>query len=728
MKHYFLTATMLSAAVFASPAIAAPLPETAPADAAAAAADDQSGDDDNVVTVTGARPRTESAAGTKMAAPLAETPQSISVISSADLANLGLANLNQALRFVAGVTTEQRGSSAELYDQFKLRGFNAPQFLDGLRITGGASYLTPQVDVSRIERIEVVKGPASVLYGQSGPGGLVAISSKLPLDEDFYGAVSATYGTYNLYRVDADVGGRAGDSIRWRVYGSVNGAHTQQTFSGRERQTISGAVTFDLDHATQLTLLGAYSHDPQNGSYGVFPASGTFIANPNGQIPTDRDFGEPDNFYMRDQAAGTYILTHQLNPDWSIRASGRYQHGTSRLGIIYAAGPLAPAASNPASTLFNRASYSTRERADAWVFDNQVRGSFKTGDIKHDVLFGVDYQTSNASATSAFGTATPLNGYAPVYGTMVVPQQPEQVTGATATTALPRFHQAGIYAQDMISAGGLRLLLSARQDWASNRSSPTVAAVSSEAFTYRVGLLYTTSFGLAPYASYSTSFEPNGTYRAVLNGPLIVAKPSSGRQIEGGVKFSVPGTKVLITGAYFQIDQSNLVVSNPVTNISTQGGVFRSEGFEIEANAPLPYGFNARVAYSRQKVQKIADDNPANIGVGILGVGRGGVSANLEWAPRDGGLKGFAIGGAVRHVDSIYASTVTRISTPGFTVFDGLLRYDLGGLSDRLRGLSLGINAQNILDKKYVTTCYLDFQWCWYGNRRTVQGTIGWKF
>jgi len=688
------------------------------------------------IVVTGAKPVSVASSGTKSDLPIAETPQSISVISSDEIAKLGLANLNQALRFVAGVTTEQRGSSAEVYDQFKLRGFDAPQFLDGLKLIGGAGYLTPQVDVSRLDRIEVVKGPASVLYGQSGPGGLVALSSKLPLDRDFYGAVSGTYGTYDLYRADVDVGGRAGSSVLWRLYGSANGAHTQQDFSRRERQTVNGAVTINADHATQLTLLASYSHDPENGSYSVFPASGTFLRNPNGRLPTSRDFGEPDNFFKREQASATYILSHTINPDWSIRASGRYQHATSSLGIVYANGALADPSGNMA--LFSRSSYSTRERADSWVFDNQIRGRVQTGALKHDLLFGLDYQTGKASTVNAFGSGTVLNGYAPVYGTMFVPRRPEDVPNNFGiNTARPRSDQAGIYAQDQVSIGGLRLLLSGRQDWAGVRSAPQTASVENAKFTYRVGALYATSFGLAPYVSYSTSFEPNGTFRASQTGPLQVAKPTEGKQLEAGAKYTVPGTAILVTAAWFRIDQSNIIVTKPVTQISTQGGKYRSQGVEAEATVPLPYGFNARLAFSRQRVRNIADADPANVGNGILGVGRGGTSANLEWAPNDGDLAGFAIGGAVRHVDSIYAGTIydaafnpvaTRQRTPGFTLFDAQLRYDLDKMLPRLEGTTIGLNASNLFDKKYVTTCYLDYGWCWYGNRRTVQGTITMRF
>ena len=687
------------------------------------------GSNSSVIVVTGQHARSQASSGTKTDTPLAETPQSISVITADDIAGLGLQNLNQALRFVAGVTPEQRGSSAEVYDQFKLRGFDAPQFLDGLKLQGGAGYLTPQVDVSRLDRIEIVKGPASVLYGQSGPGGLVALSSKMPLDRSLYGAVSGTYGNYDLYRIDADLGGRAGEGVLWRINGSANGASTQQRFGKRERQTLSGSVTAGAGSSTSFTLLAAYSHDPDNGNYSVFPASGTFLANPNGKLSTKWDGGEKDNFFSREQAALTYTFNHDFGSGWSLRSSGRYQYVSSKLGLVYPGGTLDSAAT---SRIYDRYSYATREQLNAWTFDNQIHGAVTTGPIKHDLLFGTDRQVSHANEDFAFGTATPIDAFNPVYGTMPVPQTPAAVPnpffGSPGRLDV-NLRQQGVYAQDQMSIGDLRVVLSGRQDWARIESSGDVAK--SDKFTYRAGALYTTSIGLAPYVSYSTSFEPQTARLGTPTALGDIAEPSSGKQIEAGVKYSVPGTPILVTAAWFQIDQSNLVTSNPLTSLVTQTGKVRSRGVEVEATAPLPYGFNAKLAFSRQRLRTTEDANPANIGKGILGVGRGGVSANLEWAPTSGALEGFAIGGAVRHVSKVYAGTYfdgIERNTPSYTLADALVRYDLGKFAPKLNGVSLAVNATNLFDKKYVSTCYLDYGWCWYGNRRTVQATIGYRF
>jgi iron complex outermembrane receptor protein len=710
----------LAIALAAAPA--APAAPTADADAAY-----RDGAPD--IVVTGQRAATQASGGTKTATPLIETPQSISVIDAATIADLGLQNLNQTLRFVAGVTPETRGASAEVYDQFKLRGFDAPVYLDGLKeFTSASGYAAMQVDVSRLDRIEAVKGPDSALYGQSSPGGLIAEASKLPLDRAFYGAFSGTYGTDDLYRIDGDIGGRLGDGGLWRVYGSVNGAHDQQTYGKRRRETISAAVTAGAGGRTTFTVLAAYSHDPLNGNYGVFPAYGTLIDNPAGRISTRFYGGEPGDFFAREQFGLSYFFDHDFGGGWTLHSAGRYQFVRSRLGIVYTSGAPLPGS----DTEYARASYSTREQLDDWTFDTQLTGTLVTGPLHHSLLFGVDRQVAHSAELSAFGSGTPIDVFDPVYGTMPTPRTPAQVPdnyGVTDQHTQQR--QQGLYAQDQITWGGLHITGSVRQDWVRTRAvtkgaAPTIA--NDRKFTWRAGALFKTAFGLAPYVSYSTSFEPNATVLA--DGTL--ARPTLGKQIEAGAKYQPPGTDILLTAAWFRITESDVVVYDPVNFAASQIGKARAEGVEVEATVPLPHDFSARVAFSRQNVKNLEDVNPAAVGRGLATVGKGGVSANLEWAPKTGPAAGLEIGGAVRHADSSYADyyldqsvAAGPLRTPAYTVFDALIRYDLGAVSPRLAGVDVGVNATNLLDKKYLTSCFANYGWCWYGNRRTVQATIG---
>jgi iron complex outermembrane receptor protein len=706
-----------TACLMSTPTLANGLPAADGAAAGAPQAED--------IVVTGDRPADEASSGTKSDTPLAETPQSISVIDAGTIANLGLQNLNQALRYVAGVTPETRGSSAEVYDQFKLRGFDAPAYLDGLRMFSSASgYAQPQVDVSRLDRIEVVKGPASALYGASSPGGFIAEESKLPLDRPFYGAVSGTYGTYDLYRFDADVGGQLGDGELWRVYGSVNGADDQQKFGKRRRETISAAGTAGAGTNTSFTVLAAYSHDPFNGNYGVFPTLGTLVDNPAGRIPTSFYGGEPGDFFAREQFGLTYIFRHDFGGGWTFRSAGRYQYVKSRLGIVYTSGTPVDA-TDPAPSLYNRASYSTREQLNDWTYDNQLTGRFDTGPLHHQLLIGVDRQVAHSAELYAFGSATPIDVFDPVYGTMPTPRTPAEVPDPFGDDTHTYQRQQGVYAQDQIALSDLRVTLSGRQDW--TRQTDGTQVQRNRKFTYRAAALYKTAFGLAPYVSYSTSFEPQAS--VLSDGTL--AKPSLGKQIEAGAKYQVPGTDILITGAWFDIHQTNVAV--PDGNFSYhQAGRVRSRGIEIEASGSLPYGFNARVAFSRQNVKVLDDAVKEHIGKPLDATGRGGVSANLEWAPKSGPAEGFAIGGTVRHVDSVYADfftypdgTTSALRSPDYTVFDASMRLDLAKFSDGLAGVTVGVNATNLFDKRYVTSCYAQYAWCWYGNRRTVQATIG---
>ncbi|WP_254605136.1 TonB-dependent siderophore receptor [Sphingomonas bacterium] len=676
----------------------------------------------DTIVVTGQRPVSQSSAGTKTDTPIAETPQSVTVLSSGMIQGLGLQNLTETLRYVAGVTPDQRGSSAEVYDLFSLRGFGAPVFLDGLFYISQSDqtgYAAAQADISRLDRVEVIKGPSSALYGRSGPGGLVVEESKLPLDRDFYGALAGTYGSYDLYRVDGDVGGRFSDSALWRLYGSVNGAHDQQRYGTRRRQTVSATTTLGNGTPTSFTLLAAYSHDPRNGDYGVFPAYGTLIPNPagNGRVSSKFYDGEPNDFFAREQAGITYIFRHDFGDGWAIRSLGRYQYVHSRLGIVYIQGT---AIDPTVTTSYARGSYATNETNNDWVYDNQLTGKLTTGPLQHELLFGADRQVLHFNEFGAFGTATPIDPFDPVYGTTATPRTPQEVPGGFPFTLITHQRQQSVYAQDQISLAGLRLTLSGRQDWARSENGGPVQHDSK--FTYRAGALYKTALGIAPYVSYSTSFQPQAA--TLIDGTL--AKPSLGKQIEGGVKYQVPHTEILVTAAYFHIEQSNVLSYDPVTFFATQSGKVRSRGVEVEAKAPLPHGFNAMFAFSRQSVKVLDDLDPNNVGHGLPTVGRGGVSGNLEWAPRSGPLAGFAIGGGVRHVDRVYAYGANN--SPSYTLFDALARYDLAALGERFKGIQVSINAKNLTNKRYLTGCYVNYDWCWYGARRTVQGTIGFAF
>ena len=696
------------------------------------AADPAAGTDLPPVTVTGSRAPTTAAAGTKGDTPLLETPQSISVISRDNLDVRGVANLNQALRYTAGITPETRGANAEVYDLFKLRGFDAPQYLDGLKIYASPTgYAATQIDLSRLDRIEVVKGPASVLYGQSSPGGLIALTSKLPHVGGHYGSVEATIGTFDLYRLDGDVGGalNADGSVLYRVSGTVNGAHTQQTFGERQRTSISPAITFGAGGDTTLTLLAALSHDPRNGNYGVQPLSGTVDPNPNGQISRKFADGEPAlQRYARDQSAVTYLLDHQLGGGWAVHANGRFQRVSASAEGVYTTG----IPTDASLRTFGRGSLRTDEGLSDWTFDNRIDGSVTTGAVTHKLLFGLDYQHAASNEGAGFGAATDIDAFAPVYGT---------TTTLPTTTSFyqVRQRQLGVYAQDQLSLGGLRLTLSGRYDQTRGQLQEAASATDSEKddhkLTYRVGGLYLFDNGLAPYASVSTSFEPQSSSVARADGSTGIADPSVGKQLEAGLKYQPAGTTILLTAAVFRIDQTHVVVSNPITFSATQSGKVRSQGVEFEAKLPVVKNLDLTASYSRQRVRTLQDDNAFNVGHPLIGVAEQNAGLFANYRVDQGALAGVNVGGGVRYVGSTYGGYLTDaagtsvsryVSSSPYTVVDAVVGMDLGRFGAQYKGLTLALNVANLFDRRYVNSCYVNFvQWCWYGQQRTVQATLG---
>lgn len=289
------------------------------------------------------RASTLASSATKSDTPLIETAQSVTVITRNEMDVRNVLNLNQAVRYTAGITPDLRGGGVgSRYDQFALRGFSAPTFLDGLKLQDSPTgYAVAQTDTSRLDRVEILKGPASALYGQSSPGGLVALSSKIATDQRSYGSVNATGGMFDLYRVDADVGGYVTDNgfVRYRVNGTVNGQHSQLSRTGSRRFSISPSFTFGGDGPTTLTILGNYQYDPENGTYGGVPLVGSLKRASFGYLP--RNFYDGDSSfekYNRRHGAITYIFNHRFNNDWSFSTRGRYDDIKTQYRSVYDSG------------------------------------------------------------------------------------------------------------------------------------------------------------------------------------------------------------------------------------------------------------------------------------------------------------------------------------------------------------------------------------------------------
>lgn len=651
-------------------------------------------------------------AGTKTDTPILETPQSISVIPRDQIEDQNAQTLNQILRYTAGVTPETRGAVATRYDQLKIRGFDADYYLNGMKLQS-LYYIAPQIDPYLLERVEVLKGPSSVLYGQAPAGGLIKQVSKRPTAKA-QNEVGIEYGTDNHWRGTADLSGPIDGEGKFLYRLTAVGLSEDGQFklTENERYAIAPAFTWKPDADTRLTILASYQHDPKANSYGGVPPQGTVLANPLGKIPVDFYDGDPnyEKFDRRQSSLG-YEFDRRLSDTWTVRLNGRVIHTELAYDSLYANG-LAP----DYRTLY-RGAATSRETLNSYTFDNQLEGRFTTGPVQHTLLTGVDYQRINGNYTFGWGLAPSIDVFNPVYGISVTPP-------TTYRTDVDG-HMYGVYVQDQLRWNGFVLTLAGRHDWAKATYSTAFGDTkqTDTAFTGRAGLTYVFENGIAPYVSYAESFVPQSGTDAT-GKPF---DPEEGTLYEVGVKYQPRGTNSLFTAAVFEITRSNLLTADPVfPGLSVQTGEARSRGFELEAKVAVTEQLDLIGAYTYLDTE-YTKDNSGLEGNQLAAVPRHQASA---WAmyhmPQGTALAGLGLGAGVRFTGET-KNTANTFSVPSFTLVDAAVTYDLGVLSPKLTGAELSVNAKNLFDKEYVASCYYG-DWCAYGYQRTVVAGLRYRW
>ncbi|KAA8563547.1 Ferrichrome outer membrane transporter/phage receptor [Pseudomonas extremaustralis] len=685
---------------------------------------------------------TRSLSGTKTDTAVIETPQSISIVTKDQMRAQNAESLNQILRYSAAVVPETRGATASRLDQLTIRGFAPSTYLDGLRVPSSRDAL-PQKDAFDLERVEVLRGPASVLYGQGTPSGVINMVTKRPLDTPFH-EVGVEYGTFNKKRTTFDLSGPIDDQgvYAYRVAGLFDDADGQVEHTETRRQSLSSAFTWRPDQATSLTLLGHFQKDPQGASYGSVPAWGSVLHSPIGRrIDVDFYDGEK-NFEKSDREYYSlgYAFEHHVDDVWTVRQNARYLRAEGVYRSLY--------------NSYLRADYRTSKRStiatdvdmEAYNLDNQLQAKFDTGPLQHTLLMGLDYQNTSTDTKAGYGSGPDLDIFDPVYGAPVA-------TPAFTTDATSRSEQTGVYLQEQMKWDQWVLLLGGRYDWASTDSTTKTlssgakskSSLDSKAFTGRVGLVYLFENGLAPYASYAESFNPqSGTG---YGGSVF--KPTEGKQYEIGIKYQPPGSNSFITAAIFDLRQSNVPTIDPdPTHLcgngrcNIQDGEQQSRGFELEGKASFNDNLDITAAYAyldnrASKSNSTAQYAPvSDVGVGpaipvkgttTYGLPRHTASAWADYTFHDGQLKGFGAGAGARYVGSSWGDTANTLKVPGYTLFDAAVHYDIANIANPKDNLRLALNATNLANKEYVASC-LSYSWCWYGSQRTVQASATYRW
>lgn len=697
---------------------------------------------------------TQSRVATKTDTPIVETAQSISVIGRQQIEDQNALTLTQALRYTPGVTTEQRGGAgATRTDQFFIRGFTAPLFLDGLSLPGSRD-AAPSVDPYRVERVDVIKGPASVLYGQSGPGGIVNFVSKVPQFVR-HGEIFVQGGGFNEVRGGFDIGGplaaEAGplaDQFAYRVVGLGWKGDGPAVTTEVERVLINPSLTWRPSAETSLTVIGNYQRDPFSGFYGGFPAVGTlfrrnFGGGLTGRLPVD--FYDGDRTFERSdrtQASIGYIFDHDINDALHVHSAARYLRTEGDYRSVYGAfnDTTGPFASGP---LIDRSRITTRVDIDAYTIDNNLVGKFDTGIFAHTALVGVDYRSfETRTLSSAFPAAPSLNVLAPNYA-MTIPTPP------FTTDSRIRSEQTGVYVQDQVKFDRLVLTLGGRYDWASSSGPTRTLAtnvvtnqdVPSEAFTGRASLLYLFDNGFAPYVSYSEAFEPITSGRifdANFGSVGRIPAPITSDQFEAGIKYQPPGTDILLTAAAFDIRRSNATNPDPVNRaFVVQTGAVGVQGLEFEARVNLAEGLNVIGGFSFIDARVSGDitstlNQVTNQQVPLLGrtpvqIPDTTVSLFADYRFTGGPLLGLGLGGGVRYLGSSWGDPANTFKVPESVLVDAVLSYDLKHFDATLNGFTMQLNAQNLLDARTVTGCF-SYSNCYYGLPRTVYATLRYRW
>ena len=677
---------------------------------------------------------THSQIATKTSTALLETSQSVSVVTRQQMDDQGSQTVSQAMRYTPGVLTNPYGATHR-YDYVAMRGFNDGSvdniYLDGLKSMGDSgTYSTMQVDPYFLERVDILKGPSSVLYGRSSPGGLVALTSKKPLYEPYH-QIQATVGTQGQRGVGFDFSGPLDDDkrIAYRLTGLTDKSDTQFDHAEEKRYALAPTVSIDFSEDTSLTLQAYLQHDPKGGYHGGVPASGT-LHQRNGQRISENFFdGEPGvDGYRRNQQSFGYQFEHRFNDVFTARQNFRYLDSKVNLDQVYAYDW-----TTPTSNELTRYYSGGDERLHAFIVDNMLQAEFFTGAAKHTALLGVDYQRRKTVVDWTSGSVAPLNGFNPAYGNSAISYY-------SPTSYLRRLEQTGVYAQDLIELDKWRFSLGLRQDWVetsdenrlaeSGRPAGTEISDRRTKFTGRAGVLYLFDNGIAPYLSYSESFNPN-SYSDSAGNPLA---PTDGTQWEAGIKYQPPGTDNLFTASVFRIDQENLASKLPQENFYRPIGAVRSQGLELEAHMQLTDNFKllgsytlTDIEYSKSMISTLSTaTNPIeNKGNSPTQAPKHMASLWGDYAFNEGALDGLRLGAGVRYVGYSWADAENTMKVPSYTLFDASVGYDLSKVG--IKGVDVRVNANNLTNESYIATC-ASLSFCYMGEERNVSATVSYAF
>lgn len=667
-----------------------------------------------------------SSVGTKTNTAINEVPQAISVITRDEMDKRGVQDFNSAVAYTPGIRAIDYVGGQGAPDIY-LRGFRSFNlfgiYKDGLR--SGFNQYDTDFETFGLERLDVIKGPASVLYGQMAPGGMVNLTSKRPTAEAIH-EVQVQGGSHDRKQGAIDLGGKLDEDgvLTYRFVALERDSGTQVDHSPDNRTYVAPSLTWQPNDDTSVTLLASYMKTRKGGSEQSFPVNGTLHGIALGHVPSSTYLGDPHiaRYEVENTSLG-YVFEQHLGDAWKFQQNARYML-TDVDYISNGARNSAQLGSDGRTYTFG---YQKRpKKTDTFLLDNNLQGLFDTGPVSHELTLGIDYGHYSGRESRTGANNQTVDIFDPVYNAAVRWNSTPSVDGKSVAV------QEGIYVQDQLRLDNWRLTVGGRHDWLQGREysylgSGARSEQNDHKFTGRVGLAYLFDNGITPYASYSTSFQPtSGTSQS---GSYF--KPTEGEQYELGVKYAPPGSNSFITASIYDLTQKNVTTTDPTNpSYQVQTGEQRSRGVEIEGKAELTEALDVIAAYAWTDAE-VTSANLVGTGASAyslegnrpIAVARNTASLWLDYQVQGGLLEGLGAGIGQRYVGSSYNAKNT-VKVPAYSLTDASLRYDLKPL---LAGASVDLNVTNLFDKRYFTPGFYENS-VFYGTRRTVVGSLTYRW
>jgi len=608
----------------------------------------------------------ETSVGTRTEVPILDIPASVQVVPRQVIEDQGATDLNEVLRNVSGVVIDF--PSRLIFNQFRIRGFGTGSTLlrNGIADNDAGRLGT---DLFNIERVEVLKGPASVLYGQLAPGGAINLVTKKPLSVPFY-SVEGAYGSFNTYQGALDFSGPLNESgsLLYRLNASASGSDTFVDEIDIDRYLIAPVLTWQISEDTTLTLEAEYL-DAQFPNDRGLPAEGSVLPNPNGNIPRGNFLGEPsiDRNNRRTLRIG-YDFEHRFSENWQLRNVSRFNWNESDQDEIGGTGLLDDLRTLERRAFLGRGGPGFENNYETTT---EVVGDFNTGSIEHQLLIGIDFASDFSRGKRRIREANSIDIFNPVFN-----QQPllgEVLFDRDFRSSSEAF---GVYLQDQISfSDNFILVLGGRFDLVSQTFEDLLANTTDfqqdEAFSPAVGLVYQPTENLSLYGRFSRSFQQvTGTG---FDNQLF--EPQRGTLYEVGLKTEFLEGRVFSNLAFYNITQSNVLTPDPRDpDFSIQTGKQRSRGVELDVVGEIMPGWNIVTSYAYTDAQ-VTEDNLIPVGNRLNNVPEHAFSLWNKYEIQSGDLQGLGFGLGLFYVGERQGDLNNTFQLPSYLRTDAALYY-----------------------------------------------------